>query len=251
MRAITVLDGPVSPMQETTNRSPADRRQQRMRDAAIELLFEMGYAVSMDAVAQRAGCSKQTVYRHFGSKEGLFRSVVNDVAAPIGASLEDGGTDFASALRAFALAHQEHLAQPRTIAAVRMFSADLARYPDDARALFEAGFESMRTRLAASFARAMERGELVRDDPSALAEMLLGMLVGFDVDRRRVGLPGRDTARARQAWVDRVVTAFLRAHGNDSSTAGGDRGPAGAHSATPGPAAGHNDKNSTVPRTSP
>lgn len=204
-------------MPEASNLSSADRRQQRMRDAAIELMFEMGYAVSMDAVAQRAGCSKQTVYRHFGSKEGLFRSVVNDVAAPIGAALEDGATDFASALRAFALAHQEHLAQPRTIAAVRMFSADLSRYPEDARALFEAGFESMQTRLAASFARAMERGELRRDDPAALAEMLLGMLVGFDVDRRRVGLPGRDTTAARQAWVDRVVTAFLRAYGNDLS----------------------------------
>ena len=201
-------------MQEATTPS-ADRRQQRMRDAAIELLFEMGYAVSMDAVAQRAGCSKQTVYRHFGSKEGLFRSVVSDIVGPIGASLEHAAADFPSALRAFALAHQEHLAQPRTIAAVRMFSADLARYPDDARALFQAGFETMQARLADSIAGAMARGELRRDDPSALAEMLLGMLVGFDIDRRRVGIPARDTQAEREAWVDRVVTAFLRAYGND------------------------------------
>ncbi|HVJ61421.1 MAG TPA: TetR/AcrR family transcriptional regulator [Tahibacter sp.] len=205
-------------MQDATTLPSADQRQQRVRDAAIELLFELGYAVSMDAVAQRAGCSKQTVYRHFGSKEGLFRSVVSDIVAPIGASLEDDATDFPTALRTFALAHQEHLAQPRTIAAVRMFSADLARYPDDARALFEAGYNTLQTRVAASIAQAMERGELRRDDPSALAEMLLGMLVGFDVDRRRVGIPGRDTHAERQAWSDRVVTAFLRAYGNDSST---------------------------------
>ena len=236
-------------MQDASPPTAADRRQQRMRDAAIELVFEMGYAVSMDAVAQRAGCSKQTVYRHFGSKEGLFRSVANEITAPIGAALEDDAADFASALRAFALAHQEHLAQPRTVAAVRMFSADLARYPDDARALFEAGFESMRARLAASFARAMARGELTADDPSALAEMLLGMLVGFDVDRRRVGLPGRDTAAERAAWVDRAVTAFLRAHGNDSATPCAACGP--VHPEAPAPGAVHDHKNSIVPRTSP
>lgn len=189
-----------------------------MREAAIELLFEMGYAVSMDAVAQRAGCSKQTVYKHFGSKEGLFRSVVQEIIRPLSDALDsEAGGNLSERLHTFALAHQEHLAEPRTVAAIRMFSVDVARYPDDARALFAAGAESMQARLAGWFAAAMDRGELQRDDPSALAELLLGMLVGFEGDRRRLGLPGRDTPQARAAWVDRAVTAFLRAYGNDAT----------------------------------
>jgi AcrR family transcriptional regulator len=204
---------------------PAAReRQQRMRDAAIELLYEMGYAVSMDAVAQRAGFSKQTVYKHFGSKEGLFRSVVADIVAPIGDRLDHPDGDFADSLRAFALAHQEHLAEPRTVAAIRMFSVDVARYPDDARALFAAGVESMQRRLAVRIAAAMDRGELRRDDPAEVAELLLGMLVGFESDRRRLGVPGRDTQQERAAWVDRAVTMFLRAYGNDA----GGRAPENA-----------------------
>lgn len=195
--------------------SPAStlERQRRMRDAAIELMFELGYAVSMDAVAQRAGCSKQTVYAHFGSKEGLFRSVVAELLGPIGASLSTGDdTDLDTALRRFALAHLEHLAQPRTVTAIRMLTTDIARFPDEARALFDAGALSIQRQLAACLAAAMDRGELRRDDADALAELLLGMLVGFDVDRRRLGLAGRDTPAQREAWSDRVIDTFLRAH---------------------------------------
>lgn len=183
-----------------------------MREAAIELMFELGYAVSMDAVAQRAGCSKQTVYAHFGSKEGLFRSVVADLLGPIGASLATDDVDLDTALRRFARAHLDHLAQPRTVTAIRMLTTDIARFPDEARALFDAGALSIQRRLAECLAAAMSRGELRRDDADLLAEMLLGMLVGFDVDRRRLGLPGRDTPQQRDDWADRVIDAFLRAH---------------------------------------
>lgn len=183
-----------------------------MREAAIELMFELGYAVSMDAVAQRAGCSKQTVYAHFGSKEGLFRSVVADLLGPVGASLDDDAADLDDALRRFARAHLEHLAQPRTVTAIRMLTTDIARFPDEARALFDAGALTIQRRLAACLDAAMRRGELHHDDALALAELLLGMLVGFDVDRRRLGLAGRDTAEQRAQWADRVVDTFLRAH---------------------------------------
>ena len=188
------------------------QRQQRMRDAAIELMFELGYAVSMDAVAQRAGCSKQTVYAHFGSKEGLFRSVVNELLGPIGASLQADGADLEQALGEFARAHLEHLAEPRTITAIRMLTTDIARFPEEARALFDAGALNIQQRVADRLAAAMRSGELREDDADALAEMLIGMLVGFDVDRHRLGLPGRDTRELRHAWADRVVAAFLRAH---------------------------------------
>jgi hypothetical protein len=64
----------------------------------------------------------------------------------------------------------------------------------------------------------MDRGELLRDDPAALAELLLGMLVGFDIDRRRLGLAGRDTQHQREDWADRAVDTFLRAHREPAAT---------------------------------
>src|SRR4051794_15690009 len=46
-------------------------------DAAKELFLEGGYdGVSLEAVARHAGCARQTVYNRFGSKEALFRAMV-------------------------------------------------------------------------------------------------------------------------------------------------------------------------------
>lgn len=202
----------------TASPASSSKRQQRMREAAIELMFELGYAVSMDAVAQRAGCSKQTVYAHFGNKEGLFRSVVGDLLGPISASLETDCDDLEHTLRTFARAHLEHLAQTRTVTAIRMLTTDIARFPEEARALFDAGVLRIQQRLAECLSAAMRRGELHHDDPLALAELLLGMLVGFDIDRRRLGLPGRDTPQQREDWANRSVDAFLRAHRKPPAT---------------------------------
>src|SRR5689334_18399264 len=46
--------------------------------AATDVFLRHGYvAASMDEVAAVAGVSKQTVYKHFGSKEQLFLAVIH------------------------------------------------------------------------------------------------------------------------------------------------------------------------------
>jgi len=54
----------------------SDHNHQRILDAAYELIAEAGFhPVSVDAVADRAGVTRVTVYRHFGSKRGLLEAV--------------------------------------------------------------------------------------------------------------------------------------------------------------------------------
>ncbi len=53
-----------------------ERNRHRILEAAYELIAEAGFhPVSVDAVADRAGVTRVTVYRHFGSKRGLFEAV--------------------------------------------------------------------------------------------------------------------------------------------------------------------------------
>lgn len=52
-----------------------------LRDAILKAAFTLFtsqgvVATTMDAVAQRAGCSRISVYRHFSDKQGLLRAVV-------------------------------------------------------------------------------------------------------------------------------------------------------------------------------
>jgi AcrR family transcriptional regulator len=56
--------------------SPA---RQRVLRAAYRIFAEKGfYSATVDEIADRAGVGKGTVYRHFESKENLFREVVED-----------------------------------------------------------------------------------------------------------------------------------------------------------------------------
>ena len=70
---------------------PAQDRLERKRadilDAATQAFREDGYDLaSMDRIAELAGASKRTVYNHFGSKESLFRAVVDRLMETMRAS---------------------------------------------------------------------------------------------------------------------------------------------------------------------
>jgi len=71
--------------------SPRGREQvkQALLDAAAELFAEQGPArVSVRELADRAGVNHGLVHRHFGSKEGLLRALMERLAQSIAASAE-------------------------------------------------------------------------------------------------------------------------------------------------------------------
>lgn len=59
-------------------RADAARNQARVLQAAFEVFSEQGTAAPMDEIATRAGVGAGTIYRHFPTKEDLFRAVVAD-----------------------------------------------------------------------------------------------------------------------------------------------------------------------------
>lgn len=65
----------------TPERADAARNREALLRAATELIGECGdvSAVTMDAVAARAGVGKGTVFRRFDSREGLMAALVNRI----------------------------------------------------------------------------------------------------------------------------------------------------------------------------
>ena len=69
-------------------------RQAEVLDAALALLKEKGEAPTMNAVAERASCSKETLYKWFGGREGLLTATVQRQASGVrGLPVPDGGYD--------------------------------------------------------------------------------------------------------------------------------------------------------------
>ena len=72
-------------------------RQKAVLDAALRLLVEEGDNLTMTAVARRASCSKETLYKWFGDRDGLLTATVQWQASKVRVAPVDGeGLDLAS-----------------------------------------------------------------------------------------------------------------------------------------------------------
>ena len=58
-------------------------RQKVVLDAALGLLVEGGDGLTMTGVARRASCSKETLYKWFGDRDGLLTATVQWQAAKV------------------------------------------------------------------------------------------------------------------------------------------------------------------------
>jgi AcrR family transcriptional regulator len=182
------------------------------------LMAEQGFRVSMEAVAQRAGCSKQTLYSQFGSKHALLQDLMHDQLQLTTARLGSFAGGVRAPLLAFAEEYLEQLAEPDVVAAFLLFGAESPQFPEEARGIWRDGGERLHQHLAKWLSQAMQAGLLRHDDPHASAELLFGMLLGLDLERLRFAMPQRRAA-ARRAWAHQAVDAFLRAFGPETSTA--------------------------------
>ena len=202
-------------MQPSPAPNHALQRRQRVHDAVRELMAEQGFRVSMEAVAARAGCSKQTLYSHFGSKQELMHSVMQEHLDMATARLQGPEHDPRTALLGFAMEHLQRLSDPHVIATCQLFSAEASQYPEEARALYRDGADTLQQRLASWLETAKQRGQLQHDDPHCAAELLLGMIVGLDFERQRFAVPHRDNDAKRLQWAEFAVDSFLKAFAPD------------------------------------
>jgi AcrR family transcriptional regulator len=75
-------------------------RQEEVLDAVLDLLAEGRDALTMSAVAERASCSKETLYKWFGDREGLLNATVRWQASKVRAGTYDAARLDASSLQA-------------------------------------------------------------------------------------------------------------------------------------------------------
>jgi AcrR family transcriptional regulator len=130
---------------------------------------------TMDAVAQRAGMSKKTIYREFKSQLELLGALLGENVPklsefPLPAREEEIEIDLCALLTRLVT----HLTSPRSMALVRLIVSEIRRYPS----LLEKGERrSYPVDVIARFLSApVMRNRYVIADPHEGASMLLGMV---------------------------------------------------------------------------
>jgi AcrR family transcriptional regulator len=156
-------------------RPRSEKARKAILDAAAELLLARGLsAVSMDAVAERAGVSKATIYRWWPTKETLALDALYTEWATVGPSPRDTGSlrgDLLAMLRPWARLTSSR-PYGRVIAAL---ITEAQTDPVFATEYRQRVVEPRRDQARAVFRRAIERGEI---PAGTKVEVALDLLYG-------------------------------------------------------------------------
>ncbi len=196
---------------------------------ATTLFLRNGYrGTSMDEVASAAAVSKQTVYKQFADKEGLFREIIAGVArnsdAVVDALAEAFGPTRAATrgelearLAVVARVYLDAVLQPQVLSLRRLIIAEAEQFPDLAEDYFQAAPTRGIDAAAAGLAPYVESGLLAVDDLHLAAAHFAYLALAVAQDRALFlpsKLPGpTERERLANAAAHRFVAAYAAASG--------------------------------------
>ncbi len=183
-------------------------------DAAVEVIGERGLAAPMEAIARRAGVSKQTVYNHYGSKAELMRALMQRRVEAITASLREPGAvdNPTAALEAYARSVLETVITGKKYSMLRVIILGSGEMPDVAREIFESGPLAARRQLAAFLKTETELGRMKVEDFEQAAEFFSGMVMGQSQLRSLLRLPSDKTPEQFGRLAREAAERFMRAY---------------------------------------
>lgn len=163
-------------------RPTSDAKRNAILRGAKAVFLGSGFeGANMDEVAARAGVSKMTVYRYFGSKEDLFAGVITELGNKIVA--EDLEKMFEKrpedALRRFARKMIEIVFDPGTVELHRIVVAECRRFPKLGQFFYASGPQVCIDVLARYLRRNRSNPRFRVIDPVRTAEEFLELLRGY------------------------------------------------------------------------
>ena len=194
-------------------------RERLLRVASDEFMAKGYQGANLDAIAEKAGISKVTIYRRFGNKAGLFESIALRSVENLRRKYREvktAGRDPHEVLLDFALAAYDGATKPETVAVVQLAIAEIRQFPAVAKTLWDHRFETL-----APLCRYLEElkamGTVHFDDAQQATMQFSGMVsggIGSVMDK-----PIRGMA-ARRRWAESAVALFLHGCLREQATSG-------------------------------
>jgi TetR/AcrR family transcriptional regulator, mexJK operon transcriptional repressor len=194
-------------------------------EATKRLYLAKGYAgTSTDEVAALSAVSKQTIYRHFATKDDLIAAVITDTIA---SSEEHGAEEFDALaesdnlerdLQAFARQHIADVIQPEIMQLRRRIIGEVDRFPEQAMAWYVAGPKRGHQKLKECFERLRERGLLQMHDPELAAEQFNWLVLSIPMNAAMFDAYAPFDTDKFNYYADDAVRVFLAAYGSQRSS---------------------------------
>jgi TetR/AcrR family transcriptional repressor of mexJK operon len=189
--------------------SRTDAKRDTILKGAKAVFLKRGYeGTSMDAVALRAGVSKMTVYRHFGSKDALFAGVIAELCERIvdGDLRKIFESPPRQALQAFARKMVTIVFAQETIELHRIVVAESRTFAKLGRLFYQSGPEVCISTLAGYFERHAGDSRFKIGNARRAAEEFLELLRGYAHLRVMLGLQKAPSGRE----IDERIEAAIR-----------------------------------------
>ena len=186
-------------------------RQQAVLEAALSAMVEEGDALTMTSVSRRASCSKETLYKWFGDRDGLLTATVRWQASKVQMpSLDRKGLDRAalsSLLEQFAANWLKVISSETSIALNRMAVSHAGSGRTNLGTIvLKNGRNAMALRLKPVFEAARDAGLLQFDEADALFGAFFGLVIRDVQIRLLLG----DTVKLSSKQITDDATSAVR-----------------------------------------
>jgi AcrR family transcriptional regulator len=191
----------------------------RLLEATLKLISEKGYmGATTREIAKEAGVTELTLFRHFGSKEKLFKELLGSYTfLPKLKELlpELDGLSSREALELIATHFLLTLKERKAM--VKIMYSEYTTYPENIREVYNKFILEMRTTLAAYFEGLQKQGMLRKNiSPAMTAKMFLWILFSYFRSEEIMQSTGMKKA-AMERQVREMIDIFMS--GTVNSTA--------------------------------
>jgi TetR/AcrR family transcriptional regulator, mexJK operon transcriptional repressor len=180
---------------------------------AERLFLKHGFTeTTMQMIASEAGGSKETLYRHFASKEALFAELTSAraaaIAGPQSALASDEPPEKVLTELGLSLMHVISMRESSSLLSIVV--AETLRAPELAGIFYSRGPGATLDRLTGYLRSATRRGQLRCPDPRRAAKLFLGAVISHHHLHSLIGQPAKAvTAVEMRKHVSAAVEMFL------------------------------------------
>lgn len=199
-------------------------RQNAVLDVALNLLVEGGGgALTTARIARAANCSKESLYKWFGDRDGLLAAIIEyqagKVRLPEAATLPENVAAFRGSLERFALDLLNVLSGDVSLALNRLAIGQASR--EDAhlgRLVLERGRRMIGLRAGALLEAGRAQGLIAYDDGEEAFGTLYGLIIRDLHVRRLLGDPPASGNGMLEGQAKKAVEQFFSLYGTAEAT---------------------------------